>query len=474
MATNEEIRTVRAIADGLAAGEFSSREITQVLLDHIERTDGTIRAFTRLAPEVARKAAAAADERRRAGRVIGPLDGVPYVAKDIVETAGIETTGSSDVLKGNVPTRNASVVERFNAAGAVLMGKVNTHQFAFGVQTPPTRNPWDMETARVPGGSSGGTGAAVASGQVPIGFGTDTGGSIRIPACLNGITGLKATFGRVPKDGVYAQAWSADHIGPMCWTAEDAAIALSVLAGYDARDINSSKRPVEDYVAKLGGGVQGLRVAVSTNHFVSHYPGVTNAFQAAVDALRGLGGEIVEVTMPKSLDFSQPLAFAIALGDSGAWHGPRLRRQEKDYQADVASYLKVGEVMLATDYINAQRYRSRIIAEMRQLWRDQRIDVLVTPTLAVTAAQHGQMEYKAADGFEETLMSASVRCTVPFNVTGQPALTVPCGFDEQGLPVGLQIIARPWAEALMLRVGHAYQQATDWHTRRPAIATLGA
>ena len=213
MASNEERLTVTSVAEGLAKGEFSSREITERCLTQVERTDGTLKAFNRMTPKVAQKAAEASDERRRGGRALGPLDGVPYVAKDIVETEGIETTGSSDVLKGYIPTRSASTVERFNAAGAVLLGKTNTHQFAYGVQTPPTRNPWDMETARVPGGSSGGTGAAVAAGQTPIGFGTDTGGSIRIPACLNGITGLKATFGRVPKDGVFMLSWSLDHIG---------------------------------------------------------------------------------------------------------------------------------------------------------------------------------------------------------------------------------------------------------------------
>ncbi len=474
MASNEERLTVTSVAEGLAKGEFSSREITERCLTQVERTDGTLKAFNRMTPKVAQKAAEASDERRRGGRALGPLDGVPYVAKDIVETEGIETTGSSDVLKGYIPTRSASTVERFNAAGAVLLGKTNTHQFAYGVQTPPTRNPWDMETARVPGGSSGGTGAAVAAGQTPIGFGTDTGGSIRIPACLNGITGLKATFGRVPKDGVFMLSWSLDHIGPMCWTAEDAAIALNVLAGYDARDLNSSKRPVEDYTAGLAGGVKGLRVAVPTNYFVSHYPAVTNAFQAAVDALKGAGAEVFEVAVPKTLDMTQPLGFAIVLAESAAWHAPRLRRQKQDYQPDVADYLGVGELVLATDLINAQRYRSRINADMRQLWTDQRIDVMVTPTLAVTAAKHGQVEYTAPDGFEEVLMSASIRCTFPFNITGQPALTVPGGFDEKGLPIGLQIIGRPWADALTLRVGHAYQQVTDWHTKRPELAAVGA
>ena len=474
MATYQEVPTVKAIADGLAKGEFSSREITERCLRQIETTDGVIKAFNLVTTNVALKAADASDERRRNGRPLGPLDGVPYAAKDLVETAGIETTGSSKVLAGNVPTRDASTVERLNAAGAVLIGKTNTHQFAYGVQTPPTRNPWDMELARVPGGSSGGTGAAVATTQIPLGLGTDTGGSIRIPACLNGITGLKATFGRIPKDGVFVLSYSRDNIGPMCRTAEDAALTLNVLAGRDARDPNSSARPTEDYTAALATGVMGLRIAVPTNYFVSHYPAVTAAFRAAAEQLRALGADLFEVTVPQSVAQAPPAGFIVTLAESAAWHGPRLRRQGQDYGDDVRRNLQLAELVLATDYINAKRFRSRFIADMRQHWRDERIDVMITPTIAVTAARHGQMEYEAPDGFSETLMAASTRCTSPFNLTGQPALTVPCGFDEKGLPVGLQIVARPWEEALVLRVGHAYQQATDWHARRPDLAAPDA
>ena len=470
MPSNAETRTVKSIAQGLAKHEFSSREITELCLKQTEQVDSTIKAYNVVADESAIKAAAAADDRRRNGRALGIFDGVPYVAKDIVEVEGVETTGSSNVLKGNIPTRTASTVERLDAAGGVLLGKVNTHQFAYGVQSPPTRNPWDMETARVPGGSSGGTGAAVASAQAPFGLGTDTGGSIRIPACLNGITGLKATYGRVPKDGVYMLSWSLDHIGPMCWTAEDAAITLNIVAGYDERDPTCGKVPTEDYTADLNGGVRGLRIGVPTNYFVSHFSGVSQAFDDSVATLRGAGAEIVPVTVPEDAEaLLQPAGFAIVLAESAAWHAPRLRRQQADYQPDVASYLQVGEIMLATDYINAQRYRSRFNAEMKALWNENRLDVMVTPTLAVTAAQHGQMEYEAADGFEETLMSASIRCTFPFNFTGQPALTVPNGFDEKGLPTGLQIIGRPWADALCLRVGHAFQQETDFHAKRPDL-----
>ena len=474
MTSNQDLRTVKSIADGLAKNEFSSREMTALCLDRIERTDGAVKAFITVTAETALAAADASDERRRAGRPIGPLDGVPYAAKDLFETKGIETTGSSDLLKGYVPNRSATVVDRLAAAGAVLVGKANTHQFGYGVQTPPTRNPWDGGTARVPGGSSGGTGAAIAAGQAAFGIGTDGGGSVRIPACLNGITGLKATFGRISKFGALVLSYSFDHVGPLAWTVEDVALALDVMAGHDPRDPNSSKRPTEDYTAALSGGVRGLRVAVPTNYFVSHYPAVAGALQDSLDVLKGLGAEVIQVAVPKSVEMTDPAGFGIALAESAAYHAPHVRANPGGYRPDVLSFIKTGEFILATDWINASRYRTRICAEMRQLWDDQRIDVMATPTVAVTAAPHGQMEYTAPDGFTETLMSASIRCTYPFNLTGQPALTVPNGRDEGGLPTGLQIVGRPWAEAMVLRVGHAYQQATDWHTRRPDLAWAGA
>ena len=212
-----------------------------------------------------RRRATASDERRRTGRTLGILDGVPYVAKDLVETAGVETTGSSEVLKGYIPKEDATIAARLRDAGCVLLGKTNTHQFAYGVQTPPTRNPWDMKTPRVPGGSSGGTGAAVAAQMTPFGLGTDTGGSIRIPSCLNGITGLKATFGRIPKDGVLVMSFSYDNVGPMCWTAADVARVLNVTAGRSARDPNSANVPVEDYTKNLHAGVKGLRAGIPAN-----------------------------------------------------------------------------------------------------------------------------------------------------------------------------------------------------------------
>lgn len=458
--------TISHLAAGLEAGEFSSREIVEQALKRIDESDATLKAWVTLAPEFALAEADAADARRAAGRRLGPLDGIPYACKDLIDTKGVATTSSSKVLRGNVATRDAGVVQRLRQAGAVMLGKTNTHEFAFGILSPPTRNPWDANTARTPGGSSGGTASAIAAGHVPFGLGTDTGGSIRIPAALCGITGLKATMGRVPKDGVAVLTWSMDHVGPMCWTAADAALVLNVLAGHSDADSTTARRPIDDYTAKLDLPLQGIRAGVAVGYFTTHYPAIAAAFDKAVDDLRELGAETPEISMPASLDLTQETGAGLN-AEASAWHGPRMRSQADDYAPDVRRWLKQGELVLATDYINARRNRARISADVRRIFDDHRLDVLLTPTVPTTAAAFDQDEYVAPDGFREPVMVASLRGTWPFNLTGQPAVTVPCGFDDQGLPVGLQIASRPWDEATTLRVGHQYQRVTDWHQRRP-------
>ena len=461
--------TVERLDAGLQGGEFSSREIVQHALKRIDESDPTLKAWVTLAPDRALAEADAADARRTQGRRLSPLDGIPYACKDLIDTAGVETTSSSKVLRGNIPDRDATVVQRLHQAGAVMLGKTNTHEFAFGILSPPTRNPWDSNAPRTPGGSSGGTAAAVAAGHVPFGLGTDTGGSIRIPASLCGVTGLKATMGRVPKDGVAVLTWSMDHVGPLCWTAADAALVLNALAGHGDLDPTTSRRPTVDYTAPLHRPLHGLRAGVALGYFTTHYPYIAAAFDQAVQELRQLGVETPDVPTPPSLDRTQETGAGLN-AEASAWHGARMRRQPQDYAPDVRRWLKQGELVLATDYINARRNRARISADLRRLFDDHRLDVLLTPTVPATAAEFGQEEYVAPDGFREPVMAASLRGTWPFNLTGQPALTVPCGFDDQALPVGFQIAGRPWDEATVLRIGHQYQRVTDWHLRRPLPA----
>ncbi len=462
-----EYRTVQELGRALAAGEASSREIVQRCLDRIAETDAELKAWETLCGERALTEADASDARRKQGASLGPLDGVPFGAKDLYDSAGVETRSSSKVLAGRVPDRDCTCVGRLREAGAVLLGKTRTHEFAYGAATPPVRNPWN--TAHFPGGSSGGTGAAVAAGQVPFGLGTDTGGSIRIPTCFNGLSGIKATFGRVPKDGVAVLSWSTDHTGPMCHTAEDVALAMNVLAGHTDLDISTSKVPTEDYTANLGRGVKGLTFGVPTNYFPSHFPEVQAAVDAAVDEIAKLGAEVRKVTIPESWDLAKPAAFAIWLAEGSAYHQARMRRQKDQYTDDVRALILAGEFILATDYLNAKRYRSRLIVDMKRMYNDTGIDALLTPTTPGTAFKPDQETYNAPDGWEDFVLPAAIHCTSPFNITGQPALSVPCGFDDKNLPIGLQIAGRPWADALTLQVGHAYQQVTDWHTRRPTI-----
>ena len=462
--------TIAAAASGLDRGDFSARELLSETLRRIGRTDHQVRAWLRLCPDRALQEADASDTRRAAGRTLGPLDGVPFGIKDIIDSEGVETTSGSDVLAGNVPARDATAVARLRAAGAIAVGKVNTHAFAYGVLTPPTRNPWN--TDHVPSGSSGGSGASVAAAHVPLALGTDTGCSIRAPAAVCGITGLKPTFGRVPKDGVAVLSWSLDHVGPMAWTAEDAALTLNVLAGRSDRDSTSSRRPTEDFTRDLHRSLAGLRIGLPAGYFSSHFPAITAAVATAATTLQALGATLRPIASSPTVNGLPPHipGLAIHFAEPPSWHAGRLRRQRDDYPPDVATFLQHGEVMLATDYINARRYRRRFGLEMRRFYDRHQVDLLITPTVPVTAGAAGQTDYRSDDGLVEDLVWASVRCAFPFNMTGQPALTVPCGFDDAGLPIGLQIAGRPWAESTVLRVGHAFQQATDWHTRRPALA----
>ena len=466
--------TVAAIARALAAGECSALEIADGCLRRIEETDAAIKAWSRLCADRARHEAAASDARRARGAARGPLDGVPFGVKDIIDTEGVETTCSADLLAGNVPQTDATTVARLRAAGAVMLGKVNTQPFAYGVTTPPTRNPWSLD--HVPGGSSGGSGAAVAARQVPFALGTDTGGSIRIPAALNGVTGLRPTFGRVPKDRTAVVGYSLDTVGPLCLTAEDAGFVLNVIAGYTPDDPSAARVPPTDFTADLSEAgdprpLQGLRVGLMGGYFTSRFPDVTEAVHAAAAVLEQLGASVRDIPAP-TVDGIAPHVpgFAVRMPEAAAWHAGRIRRQEADYPPITVRLIRPGDFILATDYINGRRYRRRYGAVMRRLYND--FDVTITPTVPAPAVRQGETHYHSPDGFEEELVFGTIRCTFPFSLTGQPVLTVPCGFTANALPVGLQIAGRPWAETAILRVGHAFQQATDWHDRRPPAGAV--
>ena len=382
-------------------------------------------------------------------------------------TRGIRTTCGSRILKEWVPDADAAVATRLYAAGAILLGKLNMHEFAYGPTgvnphygTP--KNPWDR--ARMPGGSSSGSGVAVAAGLAAGALGTDTGGSVRIPASLCGIVGLKPTYGRVSRAGVIPLAWSLDHVGPMTRTVADAALLLQALAGRDPADPSTADVPVPDYRRALEGGIRGLRLGLPTDLFFERLdPEVRAAVLGAARSLEGLGASVEEVPLPR-IPHAGPASFAIIAAEATAYHEPYLKTRAAEYGADVRARLTAGQFVLATQYLKAQRARQVIRAEVDAALG--RVHALLLPTTPIPAPPLEAREV-TVDGLTEDVRWWLIRCTRPINVTGHPALSVPCGFTAGGLPIGLQLVGRHFDEATLLRIGHAFE-AVSPATRPPA------
>jgi aspartyl-tRNA(Asn)/glutamyl-tRNA(Gln) amidotransferase subunit A len=447
--------SLTAAAAEIEVRRLSPVELVDSALDRIEATEGALGAFACVTPELARKAAAQAEQEIAAGRYLGPLHGIPLGVKDLYDTAGVPSTSSSKVRADRVPDADAVAVERLLGAGMIMVGKTHTHEFAYGGITPTTRNPWD--TGRIPGGSSGGSGAAVASGGCMVGLGTDTAGSIRIPASLCGTVGLKPTYGRASRRGVASLSWSLDHVGPLARNVYDCALVLNTIAGFDRLDPACVDVPVPDYTAGLDGGVAGLRVGVPSNYYFDQvHEDVAAAVHAAIGVLEGLGAELREVTIPYA-DQILAAEWGILLPEASAYHQETLRSMGDLYQEDVRLFLEVGELVLATDYIRALRVRTL----MQQAWAVMfdEIDVLVSPAMPLAAPEVGATEVTWSDGSTEDVTTALVRLTSPGNLTGLPTLSLPVGFDAAGLPLGMQVTGRPFDEATVLRVGTAYEGA---------------
>lgn len=441
--------------------ELSPVEVTQALIARIEKLDPALHAFVTVTADRALADARAAEAALGRGDE-RPLLGIPVAHKDIYSTRGIRTTGGSALLADWIPDEDAEVVRRWREAGTVLLGKTITHEFAFGIQFPghrfpAARNPWSLD--HVPGGSSSGTAAALAAGLVHGATGSDTGGSIRGPASFCGLAGIKPTYGRVSRAGVLTLSWTLDHTGPLARTVEDCAFLLQGMAGHDAADPASSARAVDDYVGALTGPVRGLRVGVVRRYFFQDVdPEVERAFEEAVGVLRRLGAEVCDVDMP-SLDRSHAFLLII-LAEAYAYHERDLRTHPELYGDVLRERLLAGALVTASEYVQAQRLRSQLCAEMAAAL--QRVDVLATPTTPKPATPFA-VAHDPAIGFPRSNM-------LPFNATGVPTLAVPCGFSASGLPLSLQLSGRPFEESTVLRLGHAYQQATAWHTRRPPVA----
>ncbi len=447
--------TILEAAEALRRRRVSSTELTTAALARIDRLDGTLRAFITVTAEAALGRARKADSELASGRDRGPLHGIPMAVKDLFSTRGVRTTSGSRLFESYVPDRDAAVVERLEAAGAVPLGKLNMHELAYGVTSDNPHfgavcNPWNTE--RSPGGSSGGAGAAVAAGMVYAAIGSDTGGSIRVPAAFCGTVGLKPTYGRVSRYGALPLAWSLDHMGPLTRSVRDAGVTLNAIAGYDGRDPASSRHPVIDYVPDEGCSVRGIRIGFAASFFERLDGDVELCVRGAIARAASLGAEVKPVVLP-DLSALNAVGRVILMAEAASVMEPYRGRRES-FGADVLALLDQGRAIPATDYINAQRLRRAMRREFGKVWRE--VDCLVVPTTPHTAPRIGQTTVRF-DGRDEDARLAATRLVRGINVLGLPALSMPCGLSSSGLPMGLQIIGPAFEEALILRVGAALE-----------------
>lgn len=455
---------IETLAPAIRAGKVSPVALTEACLERIEKTDVHLDSFIHVSKH-ALATARQAEREIKAGKWRGPLHGIPVGVKDNYLTRDMPTTAGSEAPGLLFPLRDSGAASQLRAAGAILIGKTRTHEFAWGNVTPPVCNPWDL--SRVPSGSSGGSGAAVAAGLCVAALGSDTGGSIRMPAAACGTVGLKATFGRVSRDGIVPHSWSLDHAGPLTRTVADSALMMQVLAGYDAADPACQAQPVPDYAKALDRSVKGLTIGVCRNHFFDNLQeDVERAVEDAIADLAKAGAQVRELNIPL-LEYGLGAIFAIELASSTAYHDASLRAgRVQHYQPDVRTLVEMGRLVTGPDYLKAEQYRSALMEAYRKVF--EQVDVVIGPTTPITAWKRGEWTVQVA-GKPESVLAASWRFTYPYNLTGLPAISVPCGFDRDGLPIGLQIAAPPFDEAGVLRVAHAYESRHDWKNRRPSI-----
>jgi len=447
----------------IAARKLSPVELVDALIRRGEEYDGQTHAFVTRTFDLARQQARAAQAEIAAGHYRGALHGIPFGLKDIYDTRGILTSGHSRVFVDRVPATDAAATTKLYDAGALLLGKLATHEMAhagpsFDLPWPPARNPWNL--AHFTGGSSTGSGAAVAAGMVPVALGSDTGGSIRGPASHCGVVGLMPTFGLVSRAGVITNSYTFDHCGPLARTVEDCAIVLQALAGHDPNDAGSVRRPIPSYRDVLGGDLRGLRIGVLRHHWEDDIPAfedVRTAMDAALDVLRRLGAELEECRVRPLAEYFD-VKIIIAESEIFSVHEKNLIARLKDFGADFRARVLPSVLFGAADYVQASREHRRMMLEMQPLYA--RFDAFVTAGLGEAPRL---TDYRSVSFWQKpSLLTA-------WNVTGQPVLQLPNGFGRNGLPVGMQILGRPFGESTILRVGHAYERATRWHTRRPPL-----
>lgn len=480
-------QTIHELAPKLRKREISSVELTQAVLDRIEKIDPKIDSFLTVCPEHALKQAKAVDDQIGKGKYKNPLMGIPLAPKDIYLTEGIKTTCAAKILESYVPPYNSTVIQKCLEAQSVIVGKVNLDEFAMGSSNEnsrfkKTKNPWDP--SRVPGGSSGGSAAAVAADLCIASLGTDTGGSIRQPASFCGVVGLKPTYGRVSRFGVIAFASSLDQMGPMTKDVEDCALMLNVMAGQDPKDSTSIDHPVPDYTSFLNQSIKGMKVGVPKEYFVEGIDGeVKAAVKKGIEKLKELGAEIIDVSLPNT-EYATATYYIIAPAEASSnlarYDGVRFGFRERadnlsemykktkteGFGQEVKRRIMLGTYVLSAGYYDAyyrkaQKARTVIRKDFEKAFK--KVDVLVTPVSPTTAFK---LEEKTDDPLQ---MYLSDICTIPVNLASLPGLSLPCGFDSKNLPIGMQIIGQAFDEGTLLRLAHAYEQATGWHQKKPAL-----
>src|SRR2546425_12788133 len=463
MATGLTDLSIAELSSLIAARTLSPVELVEALIRRVEDYDAQTHAFITPTFDLARQQARAAEAEIAAGRTRGPLHGIPFALKDIYDTKGILTSAHSRVFIDRIPAEDATTTSRLYDAGAVLLGKLATHEMAhagpsFDLPWPPARNPWNL--AHFTGGSSSGSGAAVAAGMVPLALGSDTGGSIRGPASLCGIVGLMPTFGLVSRAGVITNSYTFDHCGPLARTVEDCALTLQALAGYDPKDAGSVRRTIPSYREALGQDLRGLKIGVLRHHWEKDIPAaddVKKAMDAALDVLRRLGAQLTDCHVRPLASYFD-VKIIIAESEIFSVHQKNLIARPKDFGADFRSRVLPSVLFTANDYVQATREHRRMMVEMEPLYA--RFDAFVTAGMGEAPRI---ADYRSVSFWQKpSLLTA-------WNVTGQPVLQLPNGFGTNGLPLGMQIVGRPFGETTILKVGHAYERATEWHTRCPQL-----
>lgn len=459
---------IKELAQGFRRKEFSPVEIAREFLARIERLNPALNAFITVMSESALSEARQAEKEIGRGEWRGPLHGIPIALKDLIDTAGVRTSAASALYKDRIPSEDAAVTRRLRQAGAVIIGKNNLHEFAYGGSSlvsyfGDAHNPWDIRC--ITGGSSGGSATAVTAQLACAAIGTDTAGSIREPASLCGCVGLKPTYGRVSGRGVIPLSASLDHIGPLSSTVTDAAIVLQTIAGYDEADITSADIAIEDYGSSLHESTKALRVGIPRNHFYEDLdPEVSSAMDHALGGIKTLVAEM------KDIQIEVPTDRTLQTAESFAYHAEKIANHADKYQPETLRRIRKGESVTAAEYIERRNELDKARRDIHKIFAD--IDLLVTPTTPIPAPA---IEDLRAD--PDALRPAELkllRNTRPFNVWGLPAISLPCGFTQSGLPIGLQIAGPPWREALVLRLAHAYEQATAWHKRRCSVKSPGS